>query len=276
MTRSQGRLTEVGFWEQTWSSGDGPAARQAADGPRWRSFADVVLWDRLMAPRLRPLLGGRVLEVGCAPGRNLVRLYQTFGLDPWGVEFTDAGVARARAALTTCAPAWGQPPPDPAHVSQADFFDDAWLDPLRGTFDAVVSFGFIEHFDDPRSVVARHVELLRPGGVLVVTLPNYRGINGILVRGLDPGILPAHNLDVMTPRAVAALAGPDLDVDHAGPYGGLDVGALSASSPARRWALRGLRGVQWGVNRALRALPAGAVPDSGWWSPYLALVGRRR
>jgi len=260
----EGRLTDRAFWESTWSSG----AEGETAAPRWRSFADVELWDRLLPPLLGPLAGGRVLEVGCAPGRNLRRLAERFGLDPWGVEYTPAGAERTRAVLRSL----GRPTDQ---VIEGDFFAPGWA-PAE-PFDAVVSFGFVEHFSDPAEVVARHLALLRPGGVLVVTLPNLRGLNGQLTGWLNPDLLAGHNLDLMTTAAVRALvADADADVAFCGGYGGVDVGCLTASSRSTRLALRGLRAGQWGINRALAALPAGAVPRGGWHSPYFALLATRR
>lgn len=260
----EGRLTDRAFWESTWSSG----ADVETEGPRWRSFADVELWDRLLPPLLAPLRGGRVLEVGCAPGRNLRRLAERFGLDPWGVEYTPAGAERTRAVMS----ALGRPA---SQVIEGDFFAPGWAPPEP--FDAVVSFGFVEHFSDPADVVARHLALLRPGGVLVVTLPNLRGLNGRLTSVLNPRLLAGHNLDLMTTAAVRALVSDaDADVVFCGGYGGLDVGCLTASSASTRLALRGLRAGQWGINQALAALPAGAVPRGGWHSPYFALLATRR
>jgi SAM-dependent methyltransferase len=261
------RLTEREFWDAAWGAGGDPTG---GDLRRWRSFADRDLWDRLLAPALTPLRGGRALEVGCAPGRNLLRLQQTFGLDPWGVEYAPVGVERTRQAFRAAGL-------DPAQVLEADFFDDAWLAGQHASFDTVVSFGFIEHFRDPATVVQRHVELLRPDGLLAVSLPNLRGLNGLLTRALHPALLPLHNLDLMTTDAVRALADPTLvDVRYAGPYGGLDVGMLTALPGPRRLALRGLRAVQWGVNHALGALPERAVPRGAWHSPGFVLIARRR
>ncbi|HMV70106.1 MAG TPA: class I SAM-dependent methyltransferase, partial [Myxococcota bacterium] len=210
------------------------------------------------------------LEVGCAPGRNLLRLRAEHGLDPWGVEYAPVGVERTRAAFTAAGL-------DPSQVLAVDFFDDGWSGPHLGRFDAVVSFGFIEHFGDPAAVAARHVALLRPGGLLAVSLPNLRGLNGWLTRALHPELLPLHNLDLMAPAAVAALtAGLPVEVAYAGPYGGVDVGMLTAPPGPRRAALRGLRAAQWALNHALRALPSAAVPRGAWHSPGFVVIGRKR
>jgi len=61
-----------------------------------------------------------------------------------------------------------------------------------------MSRGFIEHFEDPSRVVDRHLELLKPGGLLIVTIPNLRGINHALTRLFHRELIPMHNLEIMS------------------------------------------------------------------------------
>lgn len=65
------------------------------------------------------------------------------------------------------------------------------------TYDLVCSFGFIEHFTDLEQVVANHLKFLKLGGLLLVTLPNFRGVNGVLQKIFDPKIIALHNLAIM-------------------------------------------------------------------------------
>lgn len=64
-------------------------------------------------------------------------------------------------------------------------------------YDVVFSSGFIEHFIDTRDVIARHVELLSDKGQLLILLPNFLGLNGMLQRRYDKENLEAHNLQSM-------------------------------------------------------------------------------
>lgn len=266
------RLVERAFWEDVWAAGQGGPDGATRDARRWRSHQDIVLHDHLLGPALRALDAGtetppRVLEVGCAPARNLIRLHRDLGIDPWGLEYTESGVQSSRANLTSIGVA-------PAQILQADLFDDAALAPWWGTFDAVVSFGFLEHFTDPADAVARHLRLLRPGGLLAVTIPNYRGLGGMLLRALHPALLPLHNLDLMSDAAWRALfERDDLALQRAGPFGGADVGFHTADGAWRRRALRGLRVLQAGVNLAQRVVP---MPDHGAWSAGWVAIGHRR
>lgn len=51
--------------------------------------------------------------------------------------------------------------------------------PLRSEkFDIVFSFGLIEHFDNPNRVLEKHVDLLKPGGLLICIVPNVCGLQG--------------------------------------------------------------------------------------------------
>lgn len=51
--------------------------------------------------------------------------------------------------------------------------------PLRSeNFDIVFSLGLIEHFDDPDKILKKHVDLLKPGGLLICIVPNVVGIQG--------------------------------------------------------------------------------------------------
>src|SRR5690606_12983265 len=62
------------------------------------------------------------------------------------------------------------------------------------------SIGVIEHFEDPTDMMAAHLRYLRPGGIALLLMPNYSGINVRMQRALDPDNLAIHNLDLMDPR----------------------------------------------------------------------------
>ena len=64
-------------------------------------------------------------------------------------------------------------------------------------YDLVTSFGLIEHFTDLREILMTHTKYMKPGAALLIALPNFRGINGLLQKYFDPANLSIHNLDVM-------------------------------------------------------------------------------
>lgn len=70
-------------------------------------------------------------------------------------------------------------------------------------YDLVLSAGLIEHFEDTKDIIARHLNFLKPGGILVITLPNFTGVNGWLQRKYDAENYSKHNINSMDPKLLA-------------------------------------------------------------------------
>lgn len=81
----------------------------------------------------------------------------------------------------------------PDSILTGDFFQAR---PSR-QFDVVMSFGFVEHFTDVDQVVDLHLQWLKPGGVLILGVPNFCGVYAPIQRVLNTGILNKHNLNIM-------------------------------------------------------------------------------
>ena len=171
-------LTEIKFWEDYWANCSLPSEVD------WNFSFDRCLGSAIK--KNLPTTSGEVLEVGCAPGKWLAYMAREFGLKPSGVEYSDAGMKATLENFKILGLT-------PDAIFTGDFFE---MKPPR-QFDAVMSFGFIEHFSDVDSVVERHLQWLKPGGVLILGVPNFTGIYSPIQRVLDKNILEKHNLDIM-------------------------------------------------------------------------------
>ena len=58
-------------------------------GEYWRDYSDYLEWDVLYPAHLPQVKGLKVIEIGSAPGTNLVRHHKTFGSEPYGVEYAE-------------------------------------------------------------------------------------------------------------------------------------------------------------------------------------------
>ena len=70
-------------------------------------------------------------------------------------------------------------------------------------YDLVTSFGLIEHFNDTKAILESHLQFLKPGGVLFVTLPNFKAVNGWVQRKFDKANYDKHNINCMEPKLLA-------------------------------------------------------------------------
>lgn len=98
---------------------------------------------------------GRLLDVGCGAGSFLQRM-RAFGWTVTGLDYA-ADVARSVEARTGIKVHVGSLP-HPALKSQ--------------TFDAITMWHVLEHVPSPRTLIRHAASMLRPGGLLVIEVPN--------------------------------------------------------------------------------------------------------
>src|SRR5256885_66168 len=162
------------------------------------SYSQYQLWSVIFPNHLPQLLGKSVLEVGSAPGDGLLKFHESTGCIPYGVEYSEAGVEVNRGKFAAH-------DLDPKNVFHSDFFLESFQKPNKNRFDLVYSGGFIEHFDNPKDAVAKHIDLTAPGGHVLITIPNLRGANYLLPLLFAPWLIPIHNLKIMTLREFRKL-----------------------------------------------------------------------
>ena len=68
---------------------------------------------------------------------------------------------------------------------------------LTDRFDFVYSLGLVEHFPDYAAAVAAQAKLVKTGGVMLIGMPNFRGVNGWFARRIDRARFDSHNLEAM-------------------------------------------------------------------------------
>jgi SAM-dependent methyltransferase len=134
--------------------------------------------------------GKRVLDLGCRSGaltRHFLEGNEVVGLDV-------DGEALAKAAALGIQPVR-------ANVEEPLPFEDA-------SFDAVVAGELFEHLQFPDALVVEVARVLRPGGVLVGSVPNAYRLQGRLrfLLGRAPEDDPTH-LRMFSPSAMRNLLG---------------------------------------------------------------------
>lgn len=154
---------------------------------------------------------GPVLDVGC--GRGLILAYlKSLGYRPRGVEFSDTAAWHARHVLGL-------------EVSTEDFLKSVHPEP----YNAIIFWHSLEHLTRPVEALERAAKLLKPGGLLVVAVPNFSSLQARLFGRhwfhLD---IPRHYHHFSAESLEALLGRLDLEIaqtDHfsfeQNPYGWL-------------------------------------------------------
>jgi SAM-dependent methyltransferase len=122
-------------------------------------------WHELAKPELGDLTGLAVLEAGC--GRGAFAGY----LADQGARVTACDVSPVAVGLANRLLA-GRAEAVVADLQQLPFPD--------GSFDVVASLETVEHLPDPVQGMRELVRVLKPGGKLVLTGPNYLNLAGVL------------------------------------------------------------------------------------------------
>jgi len=153
--------------------------------PGLRRRARFGLIDGLEPPVGRP---GRCLEVGPGAGVDLFCL-RALGWEAHGLELDPAGAERAQQT-SGCE----------VRVGTLEAADG-----LRGPFDLVYMSHVLEHVPDPARALQRCLELLAPGGRLVLVYPNPRALTARWLGRFSCVFEPPRHLVLPATEAAVAL-----------------------------------------------------------------------
>jgi SAM-dependent methyltransferase len=167
-----------------------------------RRFPKVVevLQEALYTHRVRKIeaaLGkkGRVLDVGCGRGW-LLKEFRRQGWEVQGTELSDSAATYARQVLNL-----------PVETGSLDTIGFP-----ANHFDAVTLWHVLEHVSDPRAILAEVNRVLKPGGVLLVSVPDFSGFEARFFRDkwfhLD---VPRHVTHLTKDTLERALCGAGFD-----------------------------------------------------------------
>jgi 2-polyprenyl-3-methyl-5-hydroxy-6-metoxy-1,4-benzoquinol methylase len=257
----------------------GLAPKKIKDPSRPREYVRQEYWDKInrayeprraaandkvrnwMAGWLKrfPKVGGeKCIEIGCCPGRYIPMMSEA-GYTVSGVDLTPE--------VTSLLPDWlRQQGCSIDSFVRADFR----LHDFADTYDLVYSVGFLEHFEDWQSVLAKHAQLVSPGGWLMLSVPNFRGPFQRWPRWyLDKENFYRHNLQAMQPQKWAGmLRSLEMQVIEYRHFGGFDFWV----DPQPRTRIQTL--MLTFIARHKQSVGA-KIGDHATWSPFCGIVARR-
>lgn len=238
-------------YEPYQPSGDGaPRGRLAAVvrglpglGRLAREALSVTMLDDWVAGELSR--EGRWLDVGCGNGAFLQKVRERVGCEVYGIDIAPAAVAVARGSGLD------------VHLGT---IEDAPYPPSH--FDVVSGWWYLEHVPNPVEVVGRIVELLKPGGLSILGVPNVASLNAWAFRARWYHLDCPRHLTLWSPATMRRLL-----ESH-----GLGVERVRYDKSA--WGLQGSLGLSKEVSVAL--LPWTVATGALHVSDTIVVYGRRR
>lgn len=250
-------ITTQSYWETEWANQKIPTPIDPANPNPSNHFFQVM--DRIFAETFPLAIIDRVrlIEIGCGSSRWLPYFHQRFGFELSGIDYTESGVNAAKAILSKA--------DIPGDIRHGDLFNTPheWVD----HFDIVVSFGLIEHFENPASVIAACARYLRPGGRMFTLVPTMRGLYGLAYRLLRPQIYKLH-----IPHSKSSLMKAHTAAGLRVSVGGYLLGLPGVISQAEQssslvGAIHSLSNLYWRAERA-----GYGIPPNRFTSPYCYCV----
>jgi len=165
-------LSDKQYWENYWNQ------YQNIDIPEKVVFAPFV-------PQL--IKGKSFIEIGGFPGTFAAYFFQQGIFDVTILDFC------IQESIVRSVEQKNHLPEKTIQCIECDFFTFS----TTKKYDVVFSSGFVEHFEDTKEVIDRHVQLLSDNGQLLILIPNFLGLNGLIQRWFDPDNLAIHNLQSM-------------------------------------------------------------------------------
>ena len=176
-------LTDKAFWANYWESKKDLAFAVPADYTFHKLLKKIVEENKT----------GSAIELGGFPGYYAIFLKKYFGLKTTLFDFYVH-----QPVLKEVLNANDLNEKD-IEVIEGDLFK---YEP-KEQYDLVLSCGLIEHFNDTKDIISRHLQFLKPGGTLFITLPNFTGVNGWVQRKYDMSNYEKHNISSMNPGLLA-------------------------------------------------------------------------
>ena len=257
------------YWNENWQRHP-LSAPWDVEGDSLRSYGERYLFQYMsdaLTSRGLAHAGKSLIEVGCANSAVLPLFNSKLGFSIAGLDYSPIGCAQTEAILAREGIS--------GDVFQTDVFSPS-VD-LLGRFDVVISLGLVEHFSDTAAVVRTLANLLKPGGVMITSVPNMNGATGLMQKMFDRKVFDIH-IPLTTNQLSEAHVSAGLDVECSEYLLPSNFGVcnlVTAGARDVRWRLKkilrsgaiGVSMLSWWIERRL-----GRLPVSRLFSPYVICV----
>ncbi len=244
-------LTTREFWLQYWENHRADVMTPVAE-------------NNLFSPLFKQIISDNQIhttcELGGFPGSFSVYLKRKYGVNATLVDYVIPGDI-FKAFLNT----------NGLNENDLNVFEsDIFIDIPNEKYDMVFSIGLIEHFEDTKEIISLHLKYLKPGGNLVIILPNFTGINGWFQRKFDMENYKKHVIECMDPILIknifSELGFKNIEGGYFAKFGIW----LENEKTQPLW-IKWFKKIVWFGGKVFFKL---APIESKWFSPYIVVTGK--
>ncbi|EKD86453.1 MAG: hypothetical protein ACD_37C00280G0002 [uncultured bacterium] len=229
---------------------------------------DIFLCDYLIKkhiPENKDLLKNLpvICEIGGGDGLLVKKFAQMIGYKPYSIEYSKKAAAiSARNGV---------------EVYVADAFDKKVTSKFKNKFDAVFSYGFIEHIIPPEKAIRLHYDLVKPGGYVIIQIPRFKAFNYLRLLLFRPDLIKNHNLEIMNEDILGKLCkDPEIKKIFCGNYGTFKLRLPMEEKNLKYYTLKVICYFDYILNPLFRILFGSKGFESYLFSPSVLFIGQKK
>jgi 2-polyprenyl-3-methyl-5-hydroxy-6-metoxy-1,4-benzoquinol methylase len=183
------RCSNCGFVFSKWIPSEQELDENYSRYPRHDTISELTIkrYEELLE-RLEPFRKlNRILDVGCGVGFFL-QTAKRMKWNVYGTEYTDHAVEKCK---------------EKGIMVHKGTVHDAPFD--EQSFDIITSFEVLEHLNSPRKEISKFKSILRDGGAIYLTTPNFNSLNRYILKENYNVIDYPEHLSYYTPRTIHHL-----------------------------------------------------------------------
>lgn len=227
---------------------------------------DVYLCDAILKRHLphasRTKTPPKIVEIGSGDGKLVKKIADMFGYIPYGIEYAKEGAKQGRKIGV--------------NTMVADAFSPAVHTKYKHYFDIVFSYGFIEHIYPTEKAIKLHFDLVKPGGIVVIQIPRFRGFNYWKAKIFRPDLLPLHNLDIMEEEILKRICQRSgVTTLFCKNYGTIKLRLPMEKKNFGYYVLKGICLLEYVLNPLLRSVFGERGFETRLFSPAVIYIGKK-
>lgn len=204
-----------------------------------------------------------ICEIGSGDGKLIKKVANMIGFKPYGIEYSKEAIKISKK--------------NGVDVFAKNAFDKEVIAKFKNHFDAVFSYGFIEHIIPPQKAIRLHLDLVKPGGYFIIQIPRFKKFNFLRLKFFRPDLIASHNLDIMEAKKLESLCLlPNVEKIYCGNYGTFKFRLPMNRKNYKYYILKIICTLDYILNPMFKLLLKNKGLETDLFSPSVMFIGRKK